>query len=106
MFAQPASTRTAIVVVFIPPAVEPGEPPMSIKMMLTRYVTGEDAARSMEFIPAVLADTEAKNELIILSKIFISPRVVLYSAMNIRIVPAKRRHILVKSAILEWSLYL
>ena len=54
---------TARVVVFIPPAVEPGEPPMNIRKTVRILLAGASAAVSVEFIPAVLAVTESKTAL-------------------------------------------
>ena len=55
-------TSTAIVVVFMPPAVEPGEPPISIRMMLINFPESENAAKSVVLKPAVLVVTDWKSE--------------------------------------------
>ena len=53
---------TAKVVVFIPPAVEPGEPPMNIRNVVRILPAGESEAVSTLLKPAVLAVTESKRE--------------------------------------------
>ena len=53
---------TASVVVFIPPAVEPGEPPINIRKIVRILLAGESAAVSVVLKPAVLAVTESKTE--------------------------------------------
>ena len=50
--------RTAIVVVFIPPAVEPGEPPISIKIILRSFPESLKEAKSAVLKPAVLVVTD------------------------------------------------
>ena len=52
------ATKTTMVVVLIPPAVEPGEPPINIKQMSINFVTECSAAGSIAEKPAVreLAD--------------------------------------------------
>ena len=54
---------TARVVVFIPPAVEPGEPPINIRITVSILLAGERAAVSVVLKPAVLAVTESKRAL-------------------------------------------
>ena len=49
--------RTAIVVVFIPPAVDPGEPPISIRMIMMAMPTSLSWVKSMVLNPAVLGVT-------------------------------------------------
>ena len=51
-------TRTARVVVFIPPAVEPGEPPMSISIMISICPTSLSKVKSAVLNPAVLGVTD------------------------------------------------
>ena len=51
-------TITAIVVVFIPPAVEPGEPPISISISITDSPVLFIEFRSTELNPAVRAVTD------------------------------------------------
>ena len=53
---------TARVVVLIPPAVEPGEPPINIRNTVRILLAGASAAVSVELKPAVLAVTESKIE--------------------------------------------
>ena len=52
------SNRTAKVVVFIPPAVEPGEPPISIRMTIMAVPDSSIAARSVVLKPAVRVVTD------------------------------------------------
>ena len=52
------SNRTAKVVVFIPPAVEPGEPPISIRMIIMAVPDSSIAARSVVLKPAVRVVTD------------------------------------------------
>ena len=59
--------RTANVAVFIPPAVEPGEPPMSIRIIMIADPDSSIAARSVVLNPAVLVVTDWKSALIVLS---------------------------------------
>ena len=53
---------TAIVVVFIPPAVEPGEPPISIRMIISRSPVSLISVRSTVLNPAVLGVTDWNRE--------------------------------------------
>ena len=53
---------TASVVVFIPPAVEPGEPPINIRNTVSILLAGESAAVSVVLKPAVLAVIESKKD--------------------------------------------
>ena len=50
--------KTAIVVVFIPPAVEPGEPPISIRIIMKYNPVSPIAVRSAVLNPAVLGVTD------------------------------------------------
>ena len=50
--------QTASVVVFMPPAVEPGEPPMSIKRIITPCDAPDIADRFTVLKPAVLGVTD------------------------------------------------
>ena len=50
--------RTAKVAVFIPPAVEPGEPPISIRMIIMAVPDSSIAARSVVLKPAVRVVTD------------------------------------------------
>jgi len=50
--------RTAKVVTFTPPPVEPGAAPINCRMLISSLVMGPQAARSMVFIPAVRVDTD------------------------------------------------
>ena len=50
--------RTASVVVFIPPAVEPGEPPTSISRIIIALEDSVMAVRSAVLNPAVLGVTD------------------------------------------------
>jgi CheY-like chemotaxis protein len=52
------SNRTAKVVVFIPPAVEPGEPPISIRITIMAVPDSSIAARSVVLKPAVRVVTD------------------------------------------------
>ena len=50
--------RTAMVVVFIPPAVEPGDPPISMSAMLKSFPESENSLKSVVLKPAVLVVTD------------------------------------------------
>lgn len=50
--------NTAMVVVFIPPAVEPGDPPMSISTMVSIWPVSLKSVKSEVLKPAVLVVTE------------------------------------------------
>lgn len=52
--------KIAAVVVFIPPAVEPGDPPMNIRPIRTKRVAGERLAVGMVLKPAVRLVTDWK----------------------------------------------
>ena len=52
------ANRTAIVVVFIPPAVDPGEPPISMSRIITVRPTSLIRVRSAVLNPAVLGVTD------------------------------------------------
>ena len=52
--AMELAKRTAIVVVFMPPAVEPGEPPISIRIIIMHFPAPESLVRSAVLKPAVL----------------------------------------------------
>ena len=60
--ATALASRTAKVVVFIPPAVEPGEPPTSISKIIMARDASVIAVRSMVLKPAVLGETAWKKE--------------------------------------------
>ena len=49
-------------VVLIPPAVEPGLPPINIKMMLKSLLLSESCAISVVLKPAVLVVTESNRQ--------------------------------------------
>ena len=49
---------TAKVVVFIPPAVDPGEPPISIRSIIIKTPDSSICERSVELKPAVLVVTD------------------------------------------------
>ena len=51
------NTKTARVVVFIPPAVEPGEPPISIRKIMMALEDSVIAVKSAVLKPAVLGVT-------------------------------------------------
>lgn len=55
--AKALASNTARVVVFMPPAVEPGEPPISIKMVIRDWPVSLIAVRSAVLKPAVLGVT-------------------------------------------------
>ena len=50
--------RTAAVVVFIPPAVDPGEPPISIRIIIIIWPASVSAVSSTVLKPAVLGVTD------------------------------------------------
>ena len=56
--AAALESRTASVVVFMPPAVDPGEPPMSIRRIITPSDAPDMAGRSTVLKPAVLGVTD------------------------------------------------
>ena len=56
------ANRTAIVVVFIPPAVEPGEPPINIKIVIIDCPVSLMEVRSAVLNPAVLGVTAWKKD--------------------------------------------
>lgn len=60
--ANELASKTASVVVFIPPAVEPGEPPTSIKTVMINWPGSLIAVRSAVLKPAVLGVTDWKRE--------------------------------------------
>ena len=55
-----------MVVVFIPPAVEPGEPPISIRMIISISPVSVSRVRSAVLNPAVLGVTDWNREVQIL----------------------------------------
>ena len=55
--AMALNTKTARVVVFIPPAVEPGEPPISIRKIMMALEDSVIAVKSAVLKPAVLGVT-------------------------------------------------
>ena len=59
--------RTEKVVIFIPPAVDPGAPPIIIKNIIMSRPTSLITPISTVFIPAVLGVTAWKREMSILS---------------------------------------
>ena len=86
------STSTAAVVIFIPPAVEPVEPPISIRQIIRRILPSENAARSTVLKPAVRIVTDWNMEARSLSEAPI-PRYAfpLYSKSRKPTVPPKNR---------------
>ena len=58
---------TTIVVVLTPPAVEPGQPPINMSIIVRSLLACVIAPKSTVLYPAVLGVTEAKNEVINLS---------------------------------------
>ena len=65
--------KTASVVVFIPPAVEPGEPPISISMIVIAVPVSLISVKSAVLNPAVLGVTDWNKELQMRSPIGLSP---------------------------------
>ena len=59
----------ATVVIFIPPAVDPEEPPMNISIIVNNLETGIISIVDIVLIPAVLWLIEVNNELVILSTV-------------------------------------
>ena len=57
-FARTNTIRTTTVVVLIPPAVDPGLPPMNIRIIVTSLLPSVNAPVSVVLNPAVLAVTE------------------------------------------------
>ena len=84
---------TAMVVVLIPPAVEPGLPPMNMSTIVKSLLSGVSAAVSTVLKPAVLAVTEPNNDantapgvsmpamVLLFSKIYISSEVIKKAGM-------------------------
>ena len=66
--AKAEAKITAIVVTFIPPAVDPGAPPISIKSIITHWLAPVSFDKSTVENPAVLVVTLEKNEPIIFSE--------------------------------------
>jgi len=60
-------TSTAAVVVFIPPAVEPVEPPTTIRQIIRKILPSLRAARSTVLNPAVRTVTDWNRDARILS---------------------------------------
>ena len=58
----------------MPPAVEPGLPPMNIRMMVSSLLPSVKAAVSVVLKPAVLAVTELNKEVRIFPLVFIPTR--------------------------------
>ena len=56
------ASRTARVVVFMPPAVEPGEPPISIRRTIKPCDALDMAGRATVLKPAVLGVTDWKRD--------------------------------------------
>ncbi len=50
--------RSAAVVVFMPPAVDPGEPPISMRKIMRKIPESENRVRSVVLKPAVLQVTD------------------------------------------------
>ena len=73
---------TAIVVVLIPPAVEPGLPPINIRTIVSILLASVKAPVSTELNPAVLAVTELNNAPSILSLTFIVAKRLLFSKIR------------------------
>ena len=73
--------RMNIVVVLIPPAVEPGEPPINICIIVSTFDALVRLAVSTVLNPAVLAVVAENSEAGILSPIVISFIVLLYSVI-------------------------
>ena len=61
--ARTHNSRVAMVVVFMPPAVEPDEPPISIKIIISILLAWLIIFKSMVLNPAVRADMDWKNEM-------------------------------------------
>ena len=61
------SASTANVVVLIPPAVDPGDAPMNIRIMIKKRPLSVSAARSIVLNPAVLALTDWNEDAAICS---------------------------------------
>ena len=79
-----ARISIAMVVTFIPPAVEPGAPPITIKIISKNFVAGFNAEFSRQLNPAVLVVTEVKKELTTPFARFMLLRVLLYSKAYIK----------------------
>ena len=58
--------RMAMVVVFIPPAVDPGEPPISIKIIAIVLPGSDICEKSAVLNPAVLVVMDSNKETVIL----------------------------------------
>ena len=80
------SVANAKVLVFIPPAVEAGEPPIHIKKMINKSEGTFIWVKSTALNPAVLGVTALNDAAVILPKIeWCSNKVLLYSEINKKI---------------------
>ena len=70
--AKELTIMTINVVTFIPPAVEPGAPPISINTIWMNFPVSLSLVRSTELKPAVLGETAWKKEAKIRDSIGIS----------------------------------
>ena len=61
--ARADENKTAMVVVLIPPAVEPGEPPVIINIIIIKTPASLSAVKSTVLKPAVLGVTDGKRNL-------------------------------------------
>ena len=95
----PASSVTNVVTL-IPPAVEPGAPPMIMRIIISAADAGDSAASSTVLNPAVRAVTELKKAVSILS-----PKGIVFPDSKRRksTAPEKRRIPVMTSTTLVWS---
>ena len=94
---QMAAAATATVLVFIPPPVDPGDAPISIRTMVVSSAASDKLPESKVLSPAVLQETERKKASIQVIGVPV------FNPEHLRItVPATRRMIVVQSTVFEW----
>ena len=98
--ANTAITTTAIVVVFRPPAVEPGLPPISIRISESNVPESERFERSIVLKPAVLVVTDINIAFTIFCGTVLSASSPLYSKIKKPSPPATSKIAVVTRTIL------
>ena len=100
------SSKTTNVTVFTPPAVEPEDPPISIKNILTPFPASVSSAWSTDAKPAVRTVTDWKKPLRIFSPGAIAPSVpgLFHSSRQNTNAPHRIKHRLVVSTSLVYML--
>jgi len=95
-----------MVVVLIPPAVEPGLPPMNMSTIVKSLLSGVSAAVSTVLKPAVLAVTEPNNDANMAPGVSMPAMVLFFSKIYKNSPPPKTSISVVDITILAWSEYL